>query len=119
MLQENEDRKMYNYLPIFSLEKQRKVNGTMCFGSWDIIKKNVMLYLRSIKWSAGGYDNGFTHTMMCNKIADTIKHEVLHGVIQHQLQKDKYSGTFNPEWPMLNGFDKDYKRVMNRMMKKK
>ena len=85
----------------------------MVFGCWDIISKNIIIFLHGIKWSCGTDNNALTHRRMCKKIADVIQHEVLHGVIQHQLEKDKFTGQFNAEWPMLNGFDKEYKKVID------
>lgn len=85
----------------------------MVFGCWDIISKIIIVYLHGIRWSCGRGNDALTHGMMCKKIASVIQHEVLHGVIQHQLEKDKFTGEFNAEWPMLNGFDKEYKKVID------
>ena len=85
----------------------------MVFAWWDIVDKNITIFLRGIRWACGSGNDALTHRRMCKKIAETIQHEVLHGVIQHQLEKDKFTGQFNAEWPMLHGFDKDYKKVID------
>ena len=108
-----------NYIPYFSFKKQRKQYNMMVFAWWDIVDKNITIFLRGIRWACGSGNDALTHRRMCKKIAETIQHEVLHGVIQHQLEKDKFTGQFNAEWPMLNVFDKDYKRVISNSYKNK
>ena len=36
-----------------------------------------------------------------------LQHEVVHGVVMHILKNDRFTGSYNPEWPMHHGVDKE------------
>jgi hypothetical protein len=36
-----------------------------------------------------------------------LQHETTHGVIMHVLKTDRFTGSYNPEWPMNHGIDKE------------
>ena len=99
----------YNYIPNFSLDKRPDA-----IAHWDYDDKNLTVFLRSMKKVFGNKPTD----LLINAIVYVIQHEILHGVIQHQLQNDKYNGTFNAEWPMRKGFNNDYMKL-KRMMSKR
>ena len=113
----------FNYLPIFNTEKVTVLKGgsvdngksivedAVCLATWTMCDKKLTFYLDAFRWA---YGNKPTYPLY-RKVINTLTHEVLHGVIHKVMEQDRYSGSFNQEWPMLKGMDNDYKRMMKRL----
>jgi hypothetical protein len=103
---------MYNYIPIFSLEEDyQEEENNVCLAYWCMSHKELKFNLKAFKWC---YDSKASYPLY-RKIINTISHEVIHGVVQKIMELDKWSGSFDPEFPMLNGMDDDYKRVSKKL----
>ena len=96
---------LYNYIPIFSLSDKP---DTLAHWNWDY--KFITVFLKSVKRVFGHKPD-----LLDDAISYLINHETLHGVIQHQLEKDKWSGQFNAEFPIDQAMHDDYKRVCKRL----
>lgn len=108
-----DSQERYNYIPEFSYKGmifKKKKKEMAVFACWDINKKNITMFLNSFAWSS----NGRIGYPLYRKLINAINHEVIHGATQKILEKDRFTGAFNPEFPMLHGMDPDYNRVMKQ-----
>lgn len=103
---------MYNFIPIFSLDDDWKEEGhdNACLAYWCMMHKELVVNVKAFTFCFGNKQHQMYH-----KIINTFTHEVIHGVIQKILEKDRFCGDLNTEWPMLNGMDDNYARVVKRI----
>ena len=103
-------RTRYCYLPIFSLDDDyAEDDNNVCLAYWCMSHKELKFNVKAFR---DAYTNKNSKAIQ-HKYINTLNHEVIHGVVQKVLESDRFTGAFNPEWPMLNGMDPDYKRVVS------
>lgn len=91
-------RRGYDFIPIFSVDEHQEEDD--CFAYWCMSHKELVVNLKVFNWE---YKN--KPYQLYKKIINTISHEVIHGVIQKILEKDRFSGQLDTEFPMMNGMD--------------
>ena len=96
-----------------------KKYANVALGYWNMEKKQTVLFLAS--WKSVFITGipkklrGMATHALYRKLINTLSHEVIHGVIQDILEKDKWSGSYDPHFPHLHGADPDYKRTCERL----
>ena len=82
--------------------RTKKDNGSPVAGQWDWKKKEITIFLAGMKKAGWKDDNEATH----NEITRIIIHEVLHGVIDSILDKDKLDlKGIDFHWPLDKGME--------------
>ena len=94
---------MYNYIPFFSMDKRPEK-----LACWNMDNKCITIFLKSMNLIFGKKDE----SLLYHATTYLLNHETLHGVIQHQLEKDRWSGSFNPEFAVEEATDEEYKKVI-------